>query len=1066
MADQFREAVLNLLKKLPSRKMDALKQLFWTELNYEQINQELPTREWPESLQNIPANLPLLFATAGEGNGFHIIYCQLKKDNLSLMDERQLVLKLIGNHPYSLFIFSDLIQTNWHFVNVKYRGGIKKAAHHVLRRISIGPGNRLRTAVERISMLDINTLPTTLYGIPVAEIQRYHDEAFDVEAVTRQFFTRYREIFQSVEASLPLTKEITPEKRRMFTQRFFNRLMFLTFLERKGWLSFKGEKEYLQALMIDYISNESDKCGGYRFHRSRLNTLFFNTLNNDRGQNRVADPDYAIFRQKVGDAPYLNGGLFEKDEGDDQWFFPDTSIVPILTDLFYVYNFTIAESTPLDIEVAVDPEMLGKIFEELVTGRHETGSYYTPKAVVAFMCREALMGYLQDTCPVEDSDGIRHFIEERDSMGLHNPEAILEALRQIKVCDPACGSGAYLLGMMHELLDLRAALFQARKLDAASVYQRKLEIIQNNLYGVDKDPFAVNIARLRLWLSLVVDDERNPLEDPNLDVSLPNLDFKIEVGDSLTAPDPSGGLELGFRAGLVDDFLHAKEVYLRAHGTDKRQKLLEAQSIEDEIKRWAGRSQHSGDFDWAIEFAEVFTQPEPTTTFSGGMAAILNQTSGQIELPVKQKEVSIGFDIVLANPPYVRADAQFNNINDEQERQERISEWKIYRRQLKDSKIYLTLYEKWDLYIPFLERAYQLLRVGGQMVFIISDAYNVAKYTQKVHEFFLRNTRVMRVDFCSDIDLFDAGVNNTILHFEKDIPSISHQPTRVFRWGKRDEFDDNQQNLETLTQEKFGEALFRVEGKKKEKSEEYVTLEKICYISVGMVIHADERKAHLAFKANELISDTKDTLHPYPFVEGKDLIKWVVTDIHYLEYGTKRAPALFRRPTFPGLYKVDEKLISMDLAGEEQKVVYDDNQLFHNHSAWSFVPWHLLKNMVNNSIKKAAKYRHQDPLGNREKLEEVSCQFNLKYVLAIMNSSYALDWLKYKRRSKMHIYPNDWKQLPIAPIFIEEQKPFVELVDKILAEFHKHGYPLPAESTLRVKNWELELDEMVTKLYI
>src|SRR5438552_6424993 len=187
--------------------------------------------------------------------------------------------------------------------------------------------------------------------------------------------------------------------------------------------------------------------------------------------------------------------------------------------------------------------MVGKVFEELVTGRHESGSYYTPRPVVAFMCREALKHYLRQT--VNDEAAVARFVEEGDPAALPDPEAVLNALRQVKVCDPACGSGAYLLGMMQELLRLREALFATRGLDSVTVYRRKLEIIQNNLYGVDIDLFAVNIAKLRLWLSLAVDFE-GATPPP-----LPNLDFKIECGDSLTAPNPQDLPDL-FRYALVE----------------------------------------------------------------------------------------------------------------------------------------------------------------------------------------------------------------------------------------------------------------------------------------------------------------------------------------------------------------------------------------------------------------------------------------------------------------------------------------------------------------------------------
>ena len=167
-----------------------------------------------------------------------------------------------------------------------------------------------------------------------------------------------------------------------------------------------------------------------------------------------------------------------------------------------------------------------------------------------------------------------------------------------------------------------------------------------------------------------------------------------------------------------------------------------------------------------------------------------------------------------------------------------------------------------------------------------------------------------------------------------------------------------------------------------------------------------------------------------------------------------RAPALFRRPTFIELYEVPDKLISMDLSGDEPRVIYDDEQLVHNHSAWSFVPWHYLKGVVNRSIDKTARYRYQDPSGDREERERLSQQFQAKYLLAIMNSAFAREWLARRRRSKLHVYPDDWKPLPIAPIPLAEQEVFVRLVDAILAEFAAHGYPLPAESAARVAEIE------------
>lgn len=1002
-------------------------------------------------------------------SGMPVFYTRWPGDRLpGVVQRREVHKKLSPSFLEHLIVYETKESRHLAFVWARNR----KDGQTEIRTLPYQPGKPARTTLDRLAELEFSINELGLLGDPgITRVTEKLNAAFDVEAVTKQFFALYRQLFKDLEDSLPLDPELTPEKRRLFTQKFFNRLMFLMFLERKGWLSFKGEHDYLRALFLDYGKSALEgRTRGTNFHRSRLDTLFFLTLNNRYGQNKNNDPEYKIFHDLVGDAPYLNGGLFEKEADDERWFFPDNLIGRIFNELFYAYNFTITESTPLDIEVAVDPEMLGKIFEELVTGRHETGSYYTPKPVVAFMCREALKHYLHDACPVEPFTALEGFVENRDPASLHNPEGVLEALRQVKVCDPACGSGAYLLGMLHELLDLRAALFSARSLDARSIYERKLEIIQNSLYGVDKDPFAVAIARLRLWLSLVVDDPRNPLQDTNLDVSLPNLDFKIESGDSLTAPDPSGGLELGFRAHLVDDYLRAKEAFLRAHGEAKPKKKADVLRLKQDLQTWAGREQKNDEFDWAVEFAEVFLKPATNTTISGGFAAILNST-GQMELTSPTLDLDgseeFGFDIVLANPPYVRADAQFKHILDEVERQKQIDEWKLFRDRLKQSKTYQTLYEKWDLYIPFLERAFQLLKPFGHMVFIIPDAYNAAKYAIKSHNFFINQSIVVRIDFCSEINLFDAGVNNSILHFYKTTPTTQCKPLRVRRWGEnRDEFEFNVEFLVSEDQFTSSGSLFRYDGSKKRKAVEgFLTLEQVCYMSKGMVIHADERHHLGAFKTDDLISQVQDKIHPKPFIQGRNVAKWVTERIQYLEWGTERAPSMFRRPTFPQLYGVPEKLVTMDIGGQELKVLYDNQQLLHNHSGSSVVPWHYLKGVINKSINKTSKYRHQDPRGDREEREANSKKYNLKFILAIMNSRFARRFVNSRRRSKVNIYPDDWKSLPIAPVSLEEQAVYVALVDEILGEYKKHGYPLPSQAANRVVESERRLDDLIDKLY-
>jgi hypothetical protein len=390
-------------------------------------------------------------------------------------------------------------------------------------RDTVGETYTLRTV-----NLPLLKLSTNLLGeIDWSASKKNWLEAWNVEKVTKQFFRDYKRVFEAVRDNH--ITGVSGEK-QLFTQRLFNRLMFIHFLSKKAWLEFDGRKDYLFALRDAAKANEEN------LYADRLYWAFFNGL----GVQASATPETHSLEEleiKRGKVPYLNGGLFEMSDADDMRgavTIDNAGFDKILDELFGCYNFTIAESTPDDQDVAVDPEMLGKVFEELVTGRHESGSYYTPRPVVQFMCREALKGYL-----ARCGAGIEKFVDFHDASEITNHEAVLSALKSVKVVDPACGSGAYLLGMLQELMALRLVLFNAKKLDDESTYNRKLEIIQNNIYGVDLDMFAVNTARLRLCAVSYCRTARIPLKTLAISVSASNLDSKSECGRQLL-PQPSG----------------------------------------------------------------------------------------------------------------------------------------------------------------------------------------------------------------------------------------------------------------------------------------------------------------------------------------------------------------------------------------------------------------------------------------------------------------------------------------------------------------------------------------------
>ncbi|MDR0534848.1 MAG: Eco57I restriction-modification methylase domain-containing protein [Puniceicoccales bacterium] len=602
-----------------------------------------------------------------------------------------------------------------------------------------GPGQPCRTALERLELLRSLGARAQLADLI---------EAFKVEPLFKEFYRDYGRVFDAVETHI---RPSLPDKEplRLFTQRLFNRLMFLAFVERKGWLRFDRRTDYLAALWDDYTAKRRTGSAPGNFYADRLTPLFFAGLNQPDRPADSTDP-------RFGSVPYLNGGLFEyAEDGTDRLAslrVPDEALALILdseSGLFSRYNFTVAESTPLEINVAVDPEMLGKVFEELITGRHEQGSYYTPKPIVAFMGRAALVEHLADRCPAESRAALEKFVHEDDASALRDPEAIHRALVDVKICDPACGSGAYLLGLLHELLDLRTRIFATRqKPDPESSYTRRLQIIERNLYGVDKDAFAVNIARLRLWLALVVEYDGPAHKVP----PLPNLDFKIEVGDALSAPAPAAVLNSENTALInpaVQEFRLKKDRHLRAHGPEKTALRQEIDRLKTDIKGWLAtensRLGQSPDdaFHWAIEFAEVFMPTPATETLSGGL-----NLGDELAVPAQPG----GFDIIVANPPYVR--------------QELIKDQKpILKRRFPEVFSGLA-----DLYVYFYARAHELLRLGGIAAFISSNKWLRAGYGESLRQHLLDAQAFRFVMDFGELGIFDTAATDAAIFSWSKLP--------------------------------------------------------------------------------------------------------------------------------------------------------------------------------------------------------------------------------------------------------------------------------------------------------
>jgi hypothetical protein len=295
--DRVYDALKNLKDLSDARELMSL-------LNYEYDSAPLRMGRLPDDTLAVMAGEPQIIARHGD---FKVIHTQFKGQRLPLGHERKIIEGLLTDHPYSLFLFSDDNHADWHFVNVKHEG---EKATKVFRRLSVGPdekvAERLRTPAQQLASIALADTELTELETRPLEIQKRLDKAFDVEVVTRRFYSEYSKVFKIVEALIGGIED--SDRRRLFTQRLFNRLMFVAFVQKKGWLRLNGQTDYLNELWTHYQKNP-DRSG---FYNGRLKNLFFVALDNPDGRDYMT-PGHPLL-SVLGDVRYLNGGLFEQNE--------------------------------------------------------------------------------------------------------------------------------------------------------------------------------------------------------------------------------------------------------------------------------------------------------------------------------------------------------------------------------------------------------------------------------------------------------------------------------------------------------------------------------------------------------------------------------------------------------------------------------------------------------------------------------------------------------------------------------------------------------------------------------
>lgn len=591
-------------------------------------------------------------------------------------------------------------------------------------------------------------------------------KAFSVEALSDDFFDEYRKQYAEFVKFLtgkeyvkkgnkwveqktgePDAQYFTSFKEddklvRDYIKKMMGRIVFLYFLQSKGWLA--GNLHYMHDLFYD----ASDEVKG-NFLDKVLEPMFFGLLNTrpeDRSSAPLVNGVGVKYIPNADEIPYLNGGLFQQEKIDEVDSVFPAGMFQSLFDFFDSYNFTIDENDPNDAEVGVDPEMLGKIFENLLEDNKDKGAFYTPKEIVRYMCQESLTAYLQTGFEdAEVKEHIANFVKTNDveELGGASSELAMSIDRKlidVKICDPAIGSGAFPMGLLRELYACRKSIEIFEEDNAADI---KRHIIQNNIYGVDIEKGAVDIARLRFWLALII-DEKEPMP-------LPNLDFKIMQGNSLlesykgvdldvtskklkTGKDTKktrGVLSLGFEEtdvqktiqDLVKSYFSITDHTLRAQ---RRQQI--DKYVKDYIKICAEGNHEVQDavdeleipndqfFLWHTYFADVFEKG--------------------------------GFDIVIGNPPYGVS------IKDD------------YRKAVVASWGNVPDYE---IYYYFIVLAAPLLKEKGIMSYIIPNTFLFNTFAKHFREMLVEKWNVLEILDCTKFPIFESAVvRNAINLFQKD----------------------------------------------------------------------------------------------------------------------------------------------------------------------------------------------------------------------------------------------------------------------------------------------------------
>jgi len=1032
-------------------------------------------------------------------------------------------------------------------IDLKWEGGHRiQKEYSNPRRFSffLGPETKIHTPEEYLAKL--------------GRVKNLEDlkKRFSIEVVNQDFYNKISTLFTTLAGGhrfiaskkfdeagclhLPSTSD--HKKKQEFATRLLGRIIFCWFLKKKK--SAQG----IPIITDDLLSAETLSVNKNYYH-TILEPLFFLQLNTPPNQRNIK---YATTR-----IPFLNGGLFqphnddfyELDElGISRYF--NTLVVPDnwfdkLFEVLETYNFTIDESTSIDVDLSIDPEILGRIFENLLaeinpetgeSARKATGSYYTPRQIVEYMVDEALKHYLEVKTGIglERLSLVLSYGDGLPELSPNEISSLTEALFNLKIIDPACGSGAFPMAILQKVVlilqkvdpdstswlnkqisrieDSYLHKVLEEKLQKENLnYIRKLGVVQNTIYGIDIQPMAVEIAKLRFFLSLIVDDCIDDSKENRGIHSLPNLEFKFICANSLIELDDSS--QNGF---TQDKFFNAFEIltknYFAVSDPNKKRDLqkgieiLIQKKVDDNFSRVMSLTK------------EAIIDPRFKDRLKTKHAMSIAVLSYEAELwqsyinifkdePVSFfnpkyffPEVKDGFDIVIANPPYLGESGH-----------------KDLFRKLRQNRWVNTYYHgKMDIFYFFFHRSLDLIKEEGIVAFITTNYYITAQGAFKLRSDFHRRASVIHLVNFDELKIFPSALGQhnmiTILRKGKKEENCKNCITKhsgladssilssITGWkdSLTEYFDITQNSLYDT-----GKLYMRLQGVSRDKDDKFGSiLEKvrssglplgiICKINQGVVSGCDYVSNRNITKLREGKGiEPKDGIFIFDFNNARDV--QIVKSFSQVERSLLRPffknsdiqPYYCKiKPTKLLLY-INKNVQSIDNYPaikshllKFKRVLDDRREVKQGKIKYYHLQWARAEDIFLGS-KICVPYRSEI---NSFAYNEVAwfCRsdsyiittrdqsFKLKYILSLLNSKLYHFWLYFrgKRKGKvLELFQIPLSEIPVKKISLNDQELFIKLVTKITDITSCQGFSRDKELIIKINHYKCQIDQMVYELY-